>query len=425
MRFLHSMTLEFREFPNHKEVTYAILSHTWGSDEVLFQELDGLNAETTPQATKQKSGYKKIQACCAQAASDGFEYAWIDTCCIDKRSSAELSEAINSMYRWYQDSATCYAYLADVSNDVDAEMQKRKFRESRWFRRGWTLQELIAPATLKFYGDQWCSRGQEASLGTQRSLKNEISQITRIPVTVLQGSGLSSYSVAQKMSWAAGRETTRIEDRAYCLMGLFEINMPLLYGEGQRAFRRLQEEIIRVSTDETLFAWRIPQRQTLSIDEGVLATSPDDFTNSASIVRHTSLFGSMYHKKPFVVTNMGLRWEVILGKASDFPDTIREDGVPATPYSPDKGTVYVAVLNCHDKNTRSLIGVLLACIDKEPSKGRFSRIASQPSGGLVSIDPNTYRPLDQNRTTIFAALTRSPGHPFMRRIKSRYPSESL
>jgi len=154
MRLLHSRTLEFRDFPNHEGVPYAILSHTWAEDEVLFPDIDGYNATTMPQQVKEKIGFKKIEACCAQARRDKFDYVWIDTCCIDKRSSAELSEAINSMYRWYRDCTVCYAYLADVPNNASQEVQERKFRESRWFTRGWTLQELIGPLTLEFYGDR-------------------------------------------------------------------------------------------------------------------------------------------------------------------------------------------------------------------------------------------------------------------------------
>lgn len=238
MRLLHSTSLELREFQNYEGISYAILSHTWAEEEVLFQEIDGFNAASMPAQVKQKLGYKKIQACCAQAKRDGFDYVWIDTCCIDKRSSAELSEAINSMYRWYQDCNICYAYLADVPNNASPEIRNQKFRESRWFTRGWTLQELIGPLNLEFYGDQWYSEGQSASLGTKRSLQDQIYAITRISQYGLLSSSHEqpNYSIAQKMSWAANRATTRIEDRAYSLLGLFNVNMPLLYGEGDRAF---------------------------------------------------------------------------------------------------------------------------------------------------------------------------------------------
>ena len=163
------------------------------------------------------------------AAADGFHYIWIDTCCIDKASSAELSEAINSTYRWYHESGVCYAYLADVPpNAVDNE-----FAKSRWFTRGWTLQELIAPLTVIFLNKEW------QKIGIKSSRQRIISEVTGIPANILLGGDLERASIAQKISWASKREITRIEDIAYCLMGIFSINMPMLYGEGERVFIRL------------------------------------------------------------------------------------------------------------------------------------------------------------------------------------------
>jgi hypothetical protein len=366
---------------------------------------DGLNAENTPQSIKQRSGYQKIQACCNQAASDGFEYAWVDTCCIDKRSSAELSEAINSMYRWYQDCAVCYAYLADVPNDVDATIQRRKFERSRWFTRGWTLQELIAPSVLEFYGDQWISRGQGASLGTQRSLSDEISNLTGIPSPVLlREAQLSFYSIAQKMSWAAGRETTRVEDRAYSLMGLFNVNMPLLYGEGNRAFFRLQEELMKISADETLFAWELPPLPDRSGYPGILAKSPDSFVHYASIDQRDSLFGSTQRTAPFAMTNMGLQLEVMLHKACDIRGSFCIDGAPYEwVYNDDLS--YIIVLNCHNVDSKSLIGItgkFSENIEESTPNNRFIRRCDSPHGGLVLLDPKIYQPSDRDRTTIFA-----------------------
>ncbi|KAH8803578.1 heterokaryon incompatibility protein-domain-containing protein, partial [Xylogone sp. PMI_703] len=228
--------LSLKEFGGKEVPPYAILSHTWGEKEVTLEDIKRGNA-------KDNAGYVKVQGACNKAATDGYEYIWIDTCCIDKASSAELSEAINSMYRWYEEAEVCYAHLADVPS-------KAKFAESRWFTRGWTLQELIAPSTLKFVNEQW------KEIGTKSSLGLELSQITGVPVGILLGKDdLESASIAQRMSWASKRETTRDEDIAYCLMGIFGIHMPLIYGEGQRAFIRLQEEIMKVSDDHSLFAW--------------------------------------------------------------------------------------------------------------------------------------------------------------------------
>ena len=196
---------------------------------------------------------KKIQFSCAQAAKDGYGYIWVDTCCIDKSSSAELSEAINSMYKWYQNAEKCYAYLADVPTGADLWPKQSSFRRSRWFTRGWTLQELIAPSNLIFYSAEWLY------LGTRYVLSSLLTEITGVDYTILAGArGIENASIAKKMSWASNRVTTRVEDIAYCLMGLFAVNMPMLYGEGDRAFIRLQEEIIKNSDDQSLFAWIDP-----------------------------------------------------------------------------------------------------------------------------------------------------------------------
>jgi hypothetical protein len=208
----------------------------------------------------------------------GFEYVWIDTCCIDKERSAELSEAINSMYRWYKEAQVCIAYLADVPSEDSPRSLYSALAMSRWFTRGWTLQELIAPPTVKFYGRDW------REIGTKWSLQKIISEVTGIPVEVLTTGDLRDISVAQRMSWASRRETTRHEDLAYCLMGLFDVNMPILYGEGERAFTRLQEEIINISNDHSLFAWQA-LKDSLSdrIYRGLLADFPSDFVHSSQI----------------------------------------------------------------------------------------------------------------------------------------------
>ncbi|KAE9376395.1 HET-domain-containing protein [Stipitochalara longipes BDJ] len=175
----------------------------------------------------------------------------IDTCCIDKSSSAELSEAINSMYDWYSDSVICYAYLEDIEKPIDMkDANIELLGKSRWFSRGWTLQELIAPAQVMFFNKDW------NYLGDKKELSSLLSQITTIPQEVLLDPFRKVFfSLARKMTWAAHRETTRLEDVAYSLMEIFEVKMPLLYGEGKQAFIRLQEEILKDSTDQSLIAW--------------------------------------------------------------------------------------------------------------------------------------------------------------------------
>jgi hypothetical protein len=209
---------------------YAILSHTWGPDEaeVTFEDL-------TNQTGEDKAGYIKLQFCADQAAKDGLQYFWVDTCCINKWNNTELTEAINSMFRWYRDAAKCYVYLSDV-NDKNDDLSP-SFQKSRWFTRGWTLQELIAPKSVEFFSFKG------TRLGDKRSLEQQIYEITGIATQALRGDLLSEFSVAERWSWAAKRKTTRKEDGAYCLLGIFGIYMPLIYGEGGEAFTRLEEKI--------------------------------------------------------------------------------------------------------------------------------------------------------------------------------------
>jgi hypothetical protein len=279
MRLLNSSTLKLHEFVGSRIPPYAILSHTWGEEELSFQDL------STGTVVKKK-GFEKIKRCCEIAAEDGFEYAWVDTCCIDKTSSAELSEAINSMFRWYKKAEVCYAFLSDVPSDEDPELLESAFRKSRWFRRGWTLQELIAPVHVRFFGKDW------KEIGTKWNLQTLLSKITSIQTKALVGiEPLSAFSVAQKMSWVSNRETTREEDIAYCMIGIFDINMPMLYGEGMKAFIRLQEQILANFDDDSIFAWwskPIPELgfvDSLFKNTGLLANTPKLFARSGNVVR--------------------------------------------------------------------------------------------------------------------------------------------
>jgi hypothetical protein len=229
----------WKEFRQDKIPPYAILSHTWGAEEVSFLDLIRDNGRS-------KTGRRKIVFCGEQAARDNLQYFWVDTCCIDKQNNTELTKAINSMFCWYRNAATCYAYLSDVatsaSNDANAETcqsaWETDFRQSRWFTRGWTLQELIAPASVIFYSSQL------KQLGDKQSLAGLIYDITGIPISALHGHPIDSFSVTERRAWAANRQTTEPEDGAYCLLGIFSIFMPLIYGEGkENALKRLQREI--------------------------------------------------------------------------------------------------------------------------------------------------------------------------------------
>ena len=217
----------------HPIAPYAILSHTWEEDneEVTFEDLkDG--------SGKSKNGYKKLRFCGQQAARDGLQYFWVDTCCINKSNSAELSEAINSMFRWYRKAAICYVYLADVwTKDPFSKLWEAAFGNSRWFTRGWTLQELIAPPLVEFFS----LNGNR--LGDKKLLEVQLHKITGIPVLALQGRPLSDFSFDERVLWARNRDTKREEDLAYSLLGIFDISMPVIYGEGkENAFRRLKRE---------------------------------------------------------------------------------------------------------------------------------------------------------------------------------------
>ncbi|KAL5327530.1 hypothetical protein ACEPPN_005229 [Leptodophora sp. 'Broadleaf-Isolate-01'] len=192
---------------------YAILSHRWGAQEVTFKDL-------TDGTSKDKAGYGKIQFCGEQAKRDGLRYFWVDTCCIDKSNAVELQEAINSMFRWYRDATKCYVYLPDVSQP----------------------RTNSADASMNFFSKE----GE--LLGNKVSLERHICEITEIPVNALRGSLLSDFSVTERMSWAASRETYRQEDKAYSLLGIFDVNMPLIYSEGKdKAMQRLREEIEKAS----------------------------------------------------------------------------------------------------------------------------------------------------------------------------------
>lgn len=223
---------------------YAIFSHTWGdeSQEVTFEDMvDGLG--------RGKAGYKKIKFCGEQAAKDGLRYFWVDSCCINKSSAAELSEGINSMFRWYQNATKCYVFLDDVSKPSGENDRDSQLRNSRWFTRSWTLQELIAPQCVEFFcREHW-------RLGDKKSLEQQLHQITRIPIYALRGELLSRFSVAERLSWTEKRSATRKEDMAYSLLGIFDISMPAIYGEGERnAFRRLRDEIDKYSKNHLLDA---------------------------------------------------------------------------------------------------------------------------------------------------------------------------
>lgn len=271
MWLLNTSNLELEFYEGSIAPPYAILSHVWVKDELTYQEMRNLD-----ESVRLKAGFRKVENFCKVAvAMYDLGHAWVDTCCINKESSAELSEAINSMYNWYRNAARCIVYLADVpgsgGDSTNSPSSISLFRLSRWFTRGWTLQELIACSERSFFTQDW---KQLEVNGWDRSPIQVISDVTKIDAAILRDSTeLRKTCVATRMSWAAHRKTTRPEDMAYCLMGIFNVNMAILYGEGlHSAFRRLQDEILKTSFDQTLFAWRSNCESS-----GLFAQSPQDF----------------------------------------------------------------------------------------------------------------------------------------------------
>ncbi|KAK3319270.1 heterokaryon incompatibility protein-domain-containing protein [Apodospora peruviana] len=288
MRLLNVQTLQLELFADPVQVPYAILSHTWGDSEISFQDISQL---TDNLPLRETAAFAKIQNACNMTISHGLEYIWIDTCCIDKSSSAELSEAINSMFQWYKSAIVCFVFLFDLPAVGEGEDESialhRNFEHCRWWERGWTLQELIAPANVLFFDVAWTLRGSKLELGQQ------IREITGIDILILDEPDLL-YTVptAKRMSWAANRKTTRVEDIAYCLLGIFDVNMPMIYGEGQKAFVRLQEEILKRTTDLSIFAWQARQEVAEKVPKyrGLLATSPDEFSICRNIIANEDQF---------------------------------------------------------------------------------------------------------------------------------------
>ncbi|KAL5313587.1 hypothetical protein ACEPPN_018008 [Leptodophora sp. 'Broadleaf-Isolate-01'] len=371
MRLIDSSTYELREFYEKQIPRYAILSHRWKEDgEVTFQDLQ---AGRGPEM----SGWAKVEGCCRQASKDGWRYCWIDSCCIDKTSSAELSEAINSMFEWYRRAEVCYAYLSDVNfKKGNRYTLEKDFARSAWFTRGWTLQELLAPQWVEFYDINW----QE--IGTKSSLAPLIKFITGI-------SHLLNYaeaSIAQKMCWASLRQTTRIEDQAYCLLGIFGVHMPPLYGEGTNAFHRLQMEIISQSDDESIFAWE----GRSNVTTGLLATSPRQFQFSGDIVRTD--FDNV--RPPYSMTNHGLRLELLLEEKRD--DSSKKG---ALVFNSEPRRSFIAPLNCSWKSGKGnlecrYVGIVISTAAEYldlPARGwiRHGKLERYDSTRGVDLVPRT------------------------------------
>ena len=352
MRLLYVDNLELQTFYDTIP-PYVILSHTWGEQEVSFTDIQTPFAKSTTS----KRGFEKIARCCKQAKTDGYDYAWIDTCCIETSSSSELSEAINTMFRWYKNSSVCYAYLSDVET-LD------ELRLSRWWTRGWTLQELIAPSHVIFFSKTW------DPLGTKESLASKIVERTRVDyLTLLDPDNLPYVSVARRMSWMWGRQTSRREDTAYCLLGIFDVNMPLLYGEGEKAFIRLQEHIISTISDPSLLAWAFKDCSDANwtslspLSASIcpyLAPLPNAFRDSSSIqpFHGPAQWNLSSTRLPWLKTNRGLQVTIPLCKPQDLGSFALEYLIYQS--------LHIGILECSSKDqTHCCIGIPLLRIDDD------------------------------------------------------------
>ncbi|KAF5535575.1 beta transducin [Fusarium napiforme] len=318
MRLLHTKSFELFEdsdvpvpFPS-----YAILSHTWISpkDEITYRDMKTRTGDIKNGVYKQK-GWSKLKDYCHRASKDGWEWAWMDTCCIDKTNPADTQEAINAMFRWYQNAGVCYAHLSDVNFSTTSQIlsltentspdpsmnslrtaAKNEFTGAKWFTRGWTLQELLAPHYLIFVDREW------RHMGTRESWALEIEKASNIEARHLNAfnpTDFASCSTAMRFSWASGRETTVEEDESYSLLGLFGISLPLIYGEGGRqAFNRLQRQLIHVYHDDSVFAWKSSQSDPKP-GVGILARSVKDFWDASKV--KAGQYGNAYS-----MTNRGL-----------------------------------------------------------------------------------------------------------------------
>jgi hypothetical protein len=355
MRLINTTTQTLDEFESADTPPYAIVSHTWTNGEITYQDL------AHERNAGKEAGYAKLDNGCKVAAAAGFDYLWLDTCCIDKTNNVELSEAINSMFQWYKNASICFAYLADVPESADPPAANSPFSRSKWFTRGWTLQELLAPSEVMFLANDW------TEIGHKTAFVSLITEITGIPSDFLLGEDLEHASIAMRLSWASCRKTTKAEDIAYCLLGIFDIQMPLLYGEREAgAFRRLQQEIMKTSDDQSIFAWMKDSphkplydssaRQTFSL----LAHSPASFRNSGNIVEAEAPVVSGYLdgiRTPTVFNNKGLHLSLPIIQKGD--------------------RRVLAILNCSDLGQETEQRIAIWLHDVSTNGGRYIRVKRQ------------------------------------------------
>jgi Heterokaryon incompatibility protein (HET) len=370
MRLLNTNTAKLKTFFGKNIPPYAILSHTWHKDneeEILFEDV-----QREKETYFNKQTIHKFKGALRTASQDGFEWIWIDTCCIDKSSSTELTEAINSMFKWYAKAHSCYVYLEDVIMHDDEQLEG--FESARWFSRGWTLQELLAPPHVEFYDMHW------REFGTKMGLHKKISTITGISQEVVLDNNLAhsldEHVAAERMSWAARRTTTREEDMAYCLLGIFGVNMPTLYGEGNRAFHRLQEEILKVAEDYTLLAWTV-NNSGYGHYPTVLATSPSDFDSTSVDKLDYTQIEQVKAEELRVKSNRFVLADVRkLDADSDIPPRLTARGFHAALPIIQDGNRILAFLQCVQKPDGQLICISLR--RHNTSTSEYTRKSARP-----------------------------------------------
>ena len=386
MRLINVNTLDIESFLGQAEQPYVILSHRWGPDEVKFEDYASYKTQIKEQMSKPQgggptTGISKIAGACLQSRKLKLRYLWIDTCCIDKRSTSEESESINSMFSWYKEARICLAHLKDI-----VKGSNKSFSDSEWFTRGWTLQELLAPKDITFFDRDW------NQLGTKVSRSTDIEKATRIAPRHMIN--FESACMATRMSWQAGRKTTRIEDLAYSLFGICEVGMDLRYGERDKAFRRLQEQIINSDAgDESILAW---ESDELGDDKpsGVLAPRPDCFKRSANLTI-ASPSHKYRHRDVYRISNKGLemsakmaaKTRTALGTiATQLPILMRRSNLDVT-------------LNCWELGRQGPATVVIRL--ERDSSGSYSRTNCKKLDWARSTDWRS-NPLMGNQTSTIA-----------------------
>ena len=361
MRLLHTTKYELHEHRANAIPEYAILSHRWCRDgEITLQMLKTADLLDGSLATPQ---LEKIRGACKEAARQGLEWVWIDSCCIDKTTSEELARSIRSMFQWYRKAEVCYTYLPDVDMNVfdGNKLCDSEGKPSEWFSRGWTLQELIAPRKMIFFDKDW------NAIGDRDDLALPIQTITRIDSSYLKGEAdFRTASIATRMSWLADRRTQEPEDLAYSMLGILDVSLVPMYGEGHGAWMRLQRELLDTRPDESIFAWTAPpgtlprhgSSPDWSADEwGLLAPYPECFRDS-----HDITIGKKFRHRPpgsISMTREGVRFPMVW---HELKSTSQWFGplhfiLPFSPlaiekYVHSRRKVFSATLNCWRKDEK-------------------------------------------------------------------------